>query len=163
MTALLLWMGLALAGPEMIPEEDPSLVGRTAPAIELQTLDGEAFSLESHRGKVVVLAFWASWCGPCRLELPALDELQKSRSDMAVFAVNVDRQRSAAERFLRKVPVDLPIVWDNTATALGQYNVMSMPTVFVVDPQGTVKLTKVGYSREKRLVEIVAAIDEASP
>jgi thiol-disulfide isomerase/thioredoxin len=159
MYATLLWLGAALAAPELIPEKDLDLVGRTAPSFEAVTLDGDPFSLEATRGKPVVLAFWASWCGPCRGELPELSELQAQRDDIAIYAVNVDRDRRKADAFLRQVKVDLPVVWDNQSLAMGQYDVLSMPTTFVLDAQGTVKLRKVGYSSSKGLTEILAALE----
>jgi len=157
--SLLLLAGLAMAAPEMIPEEDLVLVGRTAPEIELKTLDGDEFSLASLRGNTVVLSFWASWCGPCRQELPALSALQETRSDVQIYAVNVDRLRGKAQGFLRSVQFELPIVWDNNSVAMGQWNVMSMPTMFVIDKQGTVKWRKVGYSRENGLSALEAELD----
>ncbi len=153
-----LWAGLAFGAPEMIPEVNGEVIGRTAPDIELQLLDGGAFSLQALRGKTVVLSFWASWCGPCRRELPALSELQKQRKDIVIYAVNVDRERAKAEGFLRQVAFELPIVWDNESLAMGQYNVMSMPTLVLIDKTGTVKWTKTGFSPEKGLVELEAAI-----
>jgi thiol-disulfide isomerase/thioredoxin len=158
----LIWMAMATAvaaGPEMIPEADADLVGRTAPAFEAPLLRGGEFDLEDARGKPVVLSFWASWCGPCRLELPALDALQQARPDIAIYAVNVDRERGAAERFLRSVPISLPVVWDNTALALGQYDVTSMPTMFLLDANGTIKLRKTGFSKENGLKELEAALE----
>lgn len=159
MSAALALACLALAAePEMIPESGLDLVGRTAPAFAAPLFDGEAFALESTRGKPVVLSFWASWCGPCRLELPALSELQKQRPDIAIYAVNVDRDRRKAEGFLKQVKVELPVVWDNESLAMGQYDVLSMPTMFLLDARGTVKLRKVGYSSEKGLAELEAAL-----
>jgi thiol-disulfide isomerase/thioredoxin len=155
----LLLTQLALAAPEMIPEEDSNLVGRTAPEVEAPFLDGGSFTLSEQRGKPVILAFWASWCGPCRLELPALDALQKQRDDIAIFAVNVDREQAKAKAFLKQVPIDLPVVWDNQALALGAYQVLSMPTIFLVDKEGTLKLIKVGYSRERKLAELEAVLE----
>ncbi|MCA9566607.1 MAG: TlpA family protein disulfide reductase [Myxococcales bacterium] len=152
-----MWMALgalALAAPEMIPENDVDLVGRTAPSFTAQSDDGAEFTLDSTRGKTVVLSFWASWCGPCRLELPALAALQKERDDIVIYAVNVDRTRQDAKKFLSSVSFDLPIVWDNRAEALGQYDVMSMPTMFLIDRNGTVKWRKTGFSRENGLKEL---------
>jgi thiol-disulfide isomerase/thioredoxin len=158
---LSLWLaaGLAVAAPEMIPEQDLELVGRSAPLFELETLDGGSFSLEDARGSVVVLSFWASWCGPCRLELPALNRLQQERPDLKIVAVNVDRERDDAEEFLSTLEIGLPVALDNQAKALGEYAVMSMPTMFLVDTNGTVKFQKTGFSREKGLAELEAAID----
>ncbi|MFT4974931.1 MAG: thiol-disulfide isomerase/thioredoxin [Myxococcota bacterium] len=157
----------AAAYPEMIPLEDVALTGRTAPGIELTTLTGGDFSLEGARadGKVVVLAFWASWCGPCQRELPALKELQGTLSDdVQIVLVNVDKDARDAQRFLRRIDIsddDLIVAMDNEAVALGSYSVLSMPTSFVIDRNGTVKLAKVGYSADKGLSEVEAAIAEA--
>ena len=160
MSVLLLMATMVLAAPRMIPEEsaiDP--VGRTAPTFQAELLDGGEFDLEARRGKPVVLAFWASWCGPCRQELPALSQLQAERDDVQIIAVNVDRDAELARRFLQKVEVELPIVWDNEAVSMGQYNVMSMPTTFLIDAQGTLKFKKVGYSSQKGLSELIAALE----
>lgn len=160
LTMLLLTLGLAQAqGPKMIPADAVDLLGRTAPEFELTDLDGAPFKLSDQRGKKVVLSFWASWCAPCRAELPALDALQKERSDIAVFAVNVDRDPQLARRFLAQVPIDLPIVWDPDSLALGQYEVLSMPTMFYIDANGTVKFRKTGFSQENGLRELIDALD----
>lgn len=155
----LLMVAGALAAPEMIPVDAVQVVGRTAPEMVLPTLDGETFDLQKHRGKPVVLAFWASWCGPCRAELPELAELARRRDDVEVFAVNVDRERRPADLFMRKTPFELPVVWDNESRVMGQLDVTSMPTTFVIDPKGTIKWQKVGYSSEKKLTELEAVLD----
>jgi len=163
---LSLGAGLARAAyPEMIPMEAVSLVGRTAPTVELTTLTGGRFSLEQARaeGNVVVMAFWASCCGPCRRELPALRALEAELTGkpVEIVLVNVDKDPRDAKRFLRQIGLtdeDLTVAMDNEAVALGNYGVMSMPTTFLVDRNGTVKLSKVGYSTEKGLKELEDAI-----
>lgn len=160
MFAALAWATLALGAPEMIPQDSTTILGTTAADFEAPLLGGGTFSLAEHRGTPVVLAFWASWCGPCRLELPALDVFQQQYPDVKIIGVNVDRERPAAERFLRQVKVEMPVAWDNEAMALGQYDVASMPTTVLVDGNGTVKLVKVGYSKEKGLVELENAVGE---
>ena len=159
MLGLLLGAGFALAAPEMIPEEDTDLVGRSAPVFSFATLDGGQFSLEEQRGKTVVLSFWASWCTPCRYELPALQELSGERPDILFVAVNVDRDLVPAKRFLRGLDLTMPVVLDNNSEALGEYGVMSMPTMFVVDKNGTIQFAKTGFSKEKGLAELEAALD----
>lgn len=149
------------AAPEMIPMEALEVVGHPAPQFQLPLRDGGTFDLSAQKGKVVVMSFWASWCGPCRAELPAMTELAKTRTDVTWVAVNVDRQRVDAEKFLKAVNVGLPIALDNDSIALGDYMVMSMPTSFVVAPDGTVAYKKIGYSAEKGFTELIAAIDEA--
>ena len=71
----------------------------------------------------------------------------------------MDRDRRRAEAFLRQVPFELPIVWDNKAEAMGQYDVLSMPTMFLLDANGTLKFSKVGYSREKGFADLQAALE----
>lgn len=160
MTPLWLVASIALAAPEMIPETPPDLTGRTAPPIEAPLLDDGAFSLEAHRGKPVVLSFWASWCGPCRYELPALEAFVKEHPDVVAVAVNVDRKPEDAKRFLARLGVDLPVVLDPEARIMGTYQVASMPTMFLVDPHGTIKLVKVGFNREKGLTELEPLLAE---
>ncbi|MGC6491696.1 MAG: TlpA family protein disulfide reductase [Myxococcota bacterium] len=154
------WLGAALAAPEMIPASAADLIGRTAPAFDAEMLDGGTFSLENERGTPIVLSFWASWCGPCRLELPALDALQKTRDDITIYAVNVDRDPNRARGFLKQVPMELPVVWDPDSIALGQYDVLSMPTMFLIDENGTVKFRKTGFSQQNGLKELEAALAE---
>ncbi|MCB9662735.1 MAG: TlpA family protein disulfide reductase [Alphaproteobacteria bacterium] len=160
MTLLLsLVLSAAQAAPEMIPLEEVDLVGRTAPELSLPLRGGGSFDLAQARGKPVVLSFWASWCGPCRQELPALSDLASRRDDVTIVAVNVDRESKDAERFLSQVRVDLPVALDPEATALGAYEVASMPTTFVVDRNGTLKWRKVGYSSDNGLDELIAVLD----
>lgn len=159
----LLWFlaaTLSVAAPEMIPEDAVQVIGRTAPEMVLPTLDGGDFDLAEHRGKPVVLAFWASWCGPCRRELPALDTFAKERGDIAVFAVNVDRERRLAQRFMERTPFDLPVVWDNESLIMGQLDVVSMPSLFLIDARGTIKWRKAGFNADEPFSELKKALAE---
>ena len=151
---------LSLASPEMIPIEDADLKGRTAPSFSLPLFEGGLVELEKLRGKPVVLSFWASWCGPCRFELPELSRIKPLYPNVQFLAVNVDRDKKSAQRFLSKVNFSLPIAWDNEALTLGEYGVISMPTMVLIDEKGTVQYVKVGYSREKKLVELEGKIKE---
>lgn len=152
---LVLALATSLAfGQEMIPAEALEIVGHPAPEFSLVTADGQQWDLAAHKGSWVVVTFFASWCGPCRAELPAMTEWAKTKPGVAFVAVNVDRKRSDAEGFLRKVNVGLPIAFDNDAMALGDYSVTSMPTTFLVDPKGTVVYKKIGFSKEKAFSEL---------
>ena len=152
---LLLLASVARAEPEMIPATDSDLVGRTAPDFSVPTWDGKGtFKLSEHHGKTVILSFWASWCGPCRAELPALSTWAKDRKDVEVFAVNVDKTSDKANAFLQRVQVDLPLLADHDSVALGEFGVTAMPTMVVVDRNGTVKYEHAGYSAEKGFKEL---------
>ena len=161
MIAAVFALSTAWADPEMIPMSALDVVGLTAPPIEVVMEDGSKWSLADQKGKIVVVSFWASWCGPCQRELPALTEWAKTKPDVKFIAVNVDRKKSDAIPFLKKVNVGLPIGYDNDAQMVGQYSVMSMPTTFVIDKKGKVHAKKTGYSEERGFTELGKYIDEA--
>lgn len=99
------------------------------------------------RGKVVVLDFWASWCGPCQESFPLMEDLyQKYRQKgLVVVAVNVDESRSAMKAFLADNPVSFPVVRDAKRRLVAQVNVVSMPTSFLLDRDGVVRFMHPGY------------------
>ncbi len=134
----------------MIEVEETRVVGNPAPTATLKTLEGQDFNLKDLKGKVVVLSFWASWCRPCRGEMPELDSVYKDFKDkgVVVVGVNVDRESAKAKAFLQSHPVTFPIVLDPNALLLGQYDVASMPTSFVIDRKGVVRKKTIGYRPE---------------
>ena len=139
---------LLLATPEMIPPDEGELLGRTAPDVSFQLADGKTSKLSDFKGKPVVLSFWASWCGPCRKELPALAELASKRPEVTFLAVNVDKDRPPAERFIRELKMPLPVAYDPESSVMAKFDVVVMPTMFMVDKNGTVKFRKTGFSSE---------------
>lgn len=147
--------------PEMIPVEAMEIVGHAAPDIDLELKDGGRFKLADQRGKIVVFSFWASWCSPCRKELPALSALAPQYKDVVFVAINVDKERGPAEKFLSAVDFNLPIAFDPDAMTMGQFSVMSMPTMYVIDRKGNVFYKKVGFSEEKGFAELIDAIGRA--
>ncbi len=154
---------IAWAAPEMIPLEAMDEVGHTASDFTVELREGGTFTLSEQQGKTVIISFWASWCTPCKKELPALSRLSEERKDLRFIAVNVDRDRAAAEKFLTALPEpvssSLPIGFDNDAMALGGYSVTSMPTIFVIGKDGVTRFRKTGYSEQRGFVEILAAAD----
>lgn len=142
----------ALAEPEMIPLEAFQAATQSASGpveVELTMRDGASFSLAAQKGKPVLLSFWASWCSPCRRELPALGKWAAAHPEVVVLAVNVDRDPADAEKFLSSVSFELPVAFDPDARNLGRYGVTSMPTMFLFDKKGTLSWRNVGYSEEK--------------
>jgi thiol-disulfide isomerase/thioredoxin len=125
-------------------------VGQVAPPVVLPQLAGAGdISLESLRGKVVYLDFWASWCGPCRISFPILNQLRKELGPKGfeVLAVNVDEVESDANNFLSEVPVDFLIVRDPTATTPQTFGILGMPTGYLIDKQGTVREIHQGFRK----------------
>ena len=125
-------------------------VGAPAPALTLPTASGEAVALEALRGKVVYVDFWASWCGPCRKSFPWMAEMQKKYgpSGFTVVAVNVDKKRPDADRFLQATPAQFTVVYDPAGTTPTAWNVKTMPTSYVIDAKGNVAMVESGFKDE---------------
>ena len=158
---LLLTTALALAEPEMIPLDVFEAAAKSASVtgdFEIPLRGGGSFKLSDHKGKPVLLTFWASWCSPCRKELPALELWSKSHPDVVVLAVNVDRGAALAEKFLAAVHFDLPVAFDPDATHLGRYGVTSMPTMFLFHKGGQLVWRHSGYGEEKGFTELDSAL-----
>jgi peroxiredoxin len=124
--------------------------GQPAPAFRAPALDGGGtVSLAAHRGKVVYLDFWASWCAPCLTSLPLLEELRKEFSprDFQVVAVNVDRDLEKARRFLERRPIGYPSASDPEGRLPGRFGVETMPTSFLIDRHGLVRHVHPGFRK----------------
>ena len=139
--------------------------GDRAPDFTLKTLDGQTVKLSSLRGKVVILDFWASWCVPCKKELPALDALAKRWADagkpVQVLAVGVDKERAKAEKLLSGLKIDtLTVLLDPDGKTPSAYDVPTMPSSYVIDSKGLVKHVHSGYKSgdEKRIASEVEAL-----
>ena len=111
-----------------------------APAVRLRQMNDTPFSLESLKGSVVVLDFWAPWCVPCRASFPALDALQSKyeKQGLRVLGLTLDANDDAIIAFLTAVPVGFTILRDASGQAGEAFNVVAMPTTFVLDRQGRV-------------------------
>lgn len=140
---------LAVAGilACLSPLAGAEAVNVPAPDFTLESRSGENLRLEDHRGEVVMLNFWASWCGPCRQEMPLMDELYGQYKDLGftILAVNVDENREEAHRFLDKVPVTYPILYDPESSVSELYEVQAMPTTVMIDRNGNARYLHYGY------------------
>lgn len=127
-------------------------VGQAAPPVSLPLLSEEGsgeFSLASLRGKVVYLDFWASWCGPCRLSFPELEQLREELGPRGfeVVAVSVDEVEEDALAFLDELPVSYPVVIDSSSETFDLFGVIGMPTGYLIDRAGVVRLVHQGYRK----------------
>ncbi len=156
---LLQWRDSLLDRLPGLPEPAPSQ-GATAPDITLQNLDGESVSLSDYRGQPVVLNFWATWCGPCRAEMPHLQDVYEAHRDagLVVLGVNVRETREEAVGFLRELGVDFPVLLDPDLAAVERYSVTSLPITFFIDRDGTIRTLVVGGMTRRVLDERVATI-----
>jgi peroxiredoxin len=136
-----------------------NLVGKKAIEFTLSDVNGEEVALQSFRGKVVLLNFWATWCGPCREEL--LDRMQEKfrQRGLAIVAVTVDNELENVRGFLKKYDLKLQALWDRRKKVADAYKVEKMPSSYLIDRNGVIRFVHRGYSPEE-LKRIEAEIDE---
>jgi thiol-disulfide isomerase/thioredoxin len=118
-----------------------------APDFTLASKEGGNVRLQEQLGNVVLINFWASWCGPCREELPYLEELQQEYADLGftILAVNVDEDPSKADILLNDIAVSFPVLFDVNDDVSKLYDVQAMPTTVIVDRDGNQRLLHYGY------------------
>jgi cytochrome c biogenesis protein CcmG/thiol:disulfide interchange protein DsbE len=129
-------------------------IAQGAPRVATQALD-----LSRHRGRVVIVDFWASWCKPCRQSIPWLNTLKAryGADGLTIIGVNVDAEREDADRFLRDVPIDFEVMFDPDGDVARHFRVQGMPTSYVIDRSGQIVATHLGF-REAKKGEIESAI-----
>ena len=127
----------ALAGP----------AGAPAPSFTLASRGGQDVSLAQYKGQVVMLNFWASWCGPCRQEMPLLESIYKkyNRLGFTLIGVNVEPDSNAANEWLKQTPVSFPILYDKDSKVSRMYDVAGMPSTVIIDSAGKVRVLHRGY------------------
>ena len=125
-----------------------SLADQLAPDFHLRNLQSNTeHALSDYRGKVVYLDFWASWCGPCRQSLPALDELQREvgSEQFEVVAINLDANRDDALAFLQQYPVSYTVLTDKTGRTSRSYDLVGLPSSVLVDKNGIIVSSFQGF------------------
>jgi thiol-disulfide isomerase/thioredoxin len=135
-------------------------VGERAPAFDLAMADGKPVSLASLRGNVVYVDFWASWCVPCKRSFPwmnALNDRHRGKR-FAIVAINVDKRRPDAERFLRDVPATFPVVFDAAGATPAAFDVKGMPSSYLIDRDGIVVSVEEGF-HDEHVAALEARID----
>jgi thiol-disulfide isomerase/thioredoxin len=131
---------------------------RPLPEFAFETFDSVPVSTSDWRGKVVVLDFWASWCLPCVAELGELEELYqqyRNRDDVVFWAVGAQDEREKAARFVSESPYSLPWAYDPGDAAFTALEARTVPSLYLIDRQGQIRLTHVGYSAAEGFLEHV--------
>ena len=120
--------------------------GPAAP-FSLKARTGQAVALGDLKGQVVLINFWATWCGPCRKEMPLLEQIQKKYAPLGftMLGVNVEEDTRMMDAFLKDVPVSFPILLDPVNGVSKLYNVSAMPSTVIVDRKGNVRFIHQGY------------------
>ncbi len=157
---VVVWGVLTAAGfyvtrPEFQKQELSAELLENAPAFSLQTLEGEPISSEDFTGKVTLLDFWATWCGPCRVQFPELQQIYEKyadRSDFAFLAVNTswsDDTIEKAKRFLAQNPYTFPVAYDDGGGVTQSMDIAGLPHTILIDKNGKIRMRHTGILKNK--------------
>ncbi|MEE9342848.1 MAG: TlpA disulfide reductase family protein [Gammaproteobacteria bacterium] len=138
---------------------------QTAPDFTLKSNGGNNIKLSELRGEVVMINFWATWCGPCRQEMPVLESLYQEYQDLGftILGVNVEEDSSKAAAMMKDLKINFPILFDTSSKASKLYDVSSMPSTVLVDRDGNIRYVHRGYKsgyEDKYQVQIRELIRE---
>lgn len=142
-----------------------NMAGRPAPDFALKSSTGTNMRLSELRGDVVMINFWATWCGPCRQEMPLLDELYQryNRVGFNLLGVNIDDDSNRAMAMINELGVEFPVLFDARKEVSKMYDVDAMPVTVLVDREGNIRYVHQGYKpgyEEKYLNEVRALLRE---
>lgn len=163
-TAALLCLSLMVAA--VVAHADELIAAERAPMAAmntqpLPTLDGGELTLNDLRGQVVLLDFWASWCGPCRESFPWMNDIQQRYGDdgLVILGVNLDQDPAAARAFLQAIPANFTIAFDSQAQWPEAYGLIGMPSSYLLDRQGRVRASHTGF-HSGRVADYEASIKQ---
>ena len=145
MKNLLLGLTLSVFAATSLASSD--LTGQAAPDFVLKSSTGDNLRLSEYRGDVVMVNFWATWCGPCRQEMPLLDELYSryERVGFSLLGVNIDDDSRKAMNMVSDLGVSFPVLFDARKEVSKLYEVEAMPVTVLIDREGTIRYVHHGY------------------
>ena len=140
--ALLFGLTSALQAAELKPVE--SIIA--APALVLHDLQGKQHDLKDYKGQVVLVQFWATYCGPCRTEMPSMNKMAKKMGDVpfSILAVDMGESKEEVDKFVSEVKPEFTILMDETGKSIGEWSVFAAPSNFIIDPKGNIRYTLFG-------------------
>jgi thiol-disulfide isomerase/thioredoxin len=130
------------------PPESESMVdiGQAAPSFKLPDLNGQQVSLDQYKGKIVMLDFWATWCGPCRMTMPIVENLQKEYVDtMVLLTINLQESHDVVRDYIRAQGIRSRVLLDEEGLVGKVYGTESIPLQILIDKQGIVRFIQAGY------------------
>lgn len=143
-TGLLLWVCVANSAQKQSLHEMTDK--KLAPDFVLKDIDGNEHRLSNYRGKVVLVNFWATWCPPCRDEMPSMDRAYKKfkKAGMVILAIDIGEDEDDIFKFTADYPVSFPLLMDKDSSVIRQWAVTALPTTYIVDPAGRLFYRAVG-------------------
>jgi thiol-disulfide isomerase/thioredoxin len=150
-TTVMAALGLLLVGETSDARENlfeamgmAKVPSKAAPNFTLPNVEGEQVMLRQYRGKVVFLNFWATWCIPCREEMPALERLHQTYQDLAVVSINLKESADQVKTFFQKHHLSFPVLLDQDGSVFRDYLVAGMPTTYLIGRDGTLLARGIG-------------------
>lgn len=155
---LLLVMVVAACGESGAAVLEGVNKGNRARDFTLQTVDGDKVSLKDYEGKVVLINFWATWCPPCRAEIPDIQSTYEMRQGdgFVVLGVNVDEPRATVQQFMDEIEMTYPVLLDEGGKLLQMYRANGLPMSVLVDREGVIQARHVGYLTAGELEKYLA-------
>jgi cytochrome c biogenesis protein CcmG/thiol:disulfide interchange protein DsbE len=156
--ALVLVMGAAITA---CSAEAPE-VGKRAPDFQLNTLDGPDITLSQLKGQPVLVNFWATWCGPCRYEMPFLQQVYEKwpADELVVLTVNVGEGAADVSQFMQSQGFSFTVLLDSQTAVAQKYNIQGIPTTVFIDSDGVIRQIKIGVFQSQAEIEnILSKID----
>lgn len=138
---ILVIVSLLLLSSAEIGLSEASDIGKAAPVFELKDLEGKKVSLSDFKGKVILLNFWATWCAPCKAEMPSLENLYKNLKGkgLVVIGVSVDNSETTVRSFVKEKGITFPILLDKgKEVSFDDYGVIGLPVTFLIDRKGVI-------------------------
>ena len=146
---------LLVSGCSVGSEPSGARVGEPAPDFQLENLAGQSISISDLQGKPVLLNFWATWCPPCRAEMPYLQQIYEEWSDkgLVLLAIDIGEGPSQIKEFLETNNLSLPVLLDSDKSVAQRYNITGIPTTFFIDKDGTIQVKIIGAFPSKTVIE----------
>jgi peroxiredoxin len=159
---LLLWMALQPSSGQSAAQTEPQVMeqNKPAPNFTTQALSGSETALADYAGDVVVVNFWATWCPPCKAEMPGINAFYERHQaeGLVVLAVNAKESESLVRPFIESNQFTFPVLLDPAGAIVNQYQVRSFPTTVIIDRDGIVRHIQVGMISEEELETAVAPL-----
>ncbi|MDO8716055.1 MAG: redoxin family protein [Dehalococcoidales bacterium] len=130
-------------------------VGNRAIDFQLQSLDGKTVKLSDFRGKPVLLNFWATWCGPCRSEMPYLQQISdnSTATGLVMLAVDAGENATVVQKFMTELNLTIPVLLDTDKTVSKSYSITAIPSTFLIDKNGVIQKKILGAFPDKQAIE----------
>ena len=151
MRGLVSLFGVALVTASMVASTALALdPGKAPPSIDMADLKGKKVDLKALQGKVVLVDFWASWCGPCKEEMPVLQSLHEKYAwqGLVIIGINIDNNPKKMNNFLKATPVEFRIVHDPKTTIAQKYEPSTMPSSYFIGRDGTLRYLHEGFHKK---------------